>query len=52
MANPNQWSRYENIGNDNKPILVYEEKSDENPQKFYGKRVGTISSTIDKPGTN
>lgn len=49
MENPTKQSRYNNIANDNKPILVYEELSD-HPQKFYGKKVGTISSTIEQPG--
>ena len=41
--NPN--SRYRNITVDTKPILVYEETSDANPQKFYGKRAATMSSS-------
>jgi len=46
MGNPNQQSRYNTIATENKPILVYEELSSEgNPQKFYGKKVASISAT-------
>jgi len=41
--NPN--SRYRNLERDTKPVLVYEENSEINPQKFYGKRGGTMAAS-------
>jgi hypothetical protein len=43
VYNPN--SRYRNLERDTKPVLVYEENSEVNPQKFYGKRVATMSAS-------
>lgn len=42
--NPNQ-NRYRAVEEYQKPCLVYEENTDK-PQKFYGKKVGTISASI------
>jgi len=38
--------RYAAISAESKPVMVYEELNQQNPQKFYGKRVQTCSASL------